>query len=252
MLVDRTWYSSHIFMQKTLRGLSGIGFIAGMCRPHFSCAAVTFANKNLAIIGIAVAHHLGHNLGMTHDTILCVCSAGYNRCIMRHDNPPIAKFSNCSYSFFFGDMVYRRQMFAVHYIHKGHIFKEALWKWCCWRRRRVWLWIFSAVFKRCLLSDKLQSEFLGLSVLFGLCCKDCKFLPSGEMCRKECQWMWSSRVVQWIIPYVPRWCICRGWNSCNDISYCYEKRCNDAMHTVVGRFLAKQQRMQNDITATGK
>ena len=123
--------TTHIFMQKTLRGLSGIGFIAGMCRPHFSCAAVTFANKTLAIIGIAVAHHLGHNLGMTHDTILCVCSAGHNRCIMRHDNPPIAKFSNCSYSFFLGVWCTEGKMFAVHHIHKGHIFKEALWKWCC-------------------------------------------------------------------------------------------------------------------------
>ena len=42
--------TTHIFMHKTLRGLSGIGFIRGMCRPHFSCAAVTFANKTLVIM----------------------------------------------------------------------------------------------------------------------------------------------------------------------------------------------------------
>ncbi|MBW04623.1 Disintegrin and metalloproteinase domain-containing protein 29, partial [Eschrichtius robustus] len=67
----------------------------------------------------------------------------------------------------------------------------------------------------------------GSTCAFGLCCKDCKFLPSGEMCRKEvneCD--------------LPEWCngsshMCpddvyvEDGIPCNDNAYCYEKRCND-------------------------
>uniref|UniRef100_A0A8C0D6M4 ADAM metallopeptidase domain 29 n=1 Tax=Balaenoptera musculus TaxID=9771 RepID=A0A8C0D6M4_BALMU len=216
----------HLFINKTLRGLSGLGYVAGMCRSHFSCAVVTFANKTLAIIGIAVAHHIGHNLGMFHDTVLCVCSAGYYRCIMRHDNPPIAQFSNCSYSYFWGYSVqqakclqytvYTKDMFSRKRCGNGvveegeecdcgsfqHCSKDA----CC--------------LTNCSLS-------FGSTCAFGLCCKDCKFLPSGEMCRKEvneCD--------------LPEWCngsshMCpddvyvEDGIPCNDNAYCYEKRCND-------------------------
>ena len=163
---------------------------------------------------------------MTHDTILCVCSAGYNRCIMRYDNPPIAKFSNCSYSFFWGYAIkkakclrytiYTKDIFSRKRCGNGVVeegeecdcgsLQQCLKDACC--------------LTNCSLS-------FGSVCAFGLCCKDCKFLPSGEMCRKEvneCD--------------LPEWCngsshMCpddvyvEDGIPCNDISYCYEKRCND-------------------------
>ena len=218
--------TTHIFMQKTLRGLSGIGFIAGMCRPHFSCAAVTFANKTLAIIGIAVAHHLGHNLGMTHDTILCVCSAGHNRCIMRHDNPPIAKFSNCSYSFFWGYGVQKAQCLRYTIYTKDIFSRKRCGNGVVEEGEECDCGSLQQCSRDACCLTNCSLSF-GSVCAFGLCCKDCKFLPSGEMCRKEvneCD--------------LPEWCngsshMCpddvyvEDGIPCNDISYCYEKRCND-------------------------
>ncbi|XP_015441952.1 disintegrin and metalloproteinase domain-containing protein 29-like, partial [Pteropus alecto] len=82
----------HLFMHKTLKGLSGLSFIGGLCRIKRGCAIVTFLNKSLTIAAIAVAHHMGHNLGMFHDLFFCTC--GKYQCIMHFDNPPITKFSN--------------------------------------------------------------------------------------------------------------------------------------------------------------
>ncbi|CAO2612154.1 Disintegrin and metalloproteinase domain-containing protein 29 [Lemmus lemmus] len=68
---------------------------------------------------------------------------------------------------------------------------------------------------------------LGSSCAFGLCCKNCQFLPSGEVCRKEAN-----------ICDLPEWCngtshkcpddvYVEDGIPCNVSAYCYEKQCND-------------------------
>ncbi|XP_006189619.1 disintegrin and metalloproteinase domain-containing protein 29 [Camelus ferus] len=216
----------HLFINRTLRGLTGLGYIAGMCRSKFSCAVVSFGGKTLPIIAIAMAHHIGHNLGMSHDEVTCVCAEGFYRCIMNADNPPIVKFSNCSYSLFWGYTVHTAK--CLHYtIYTKDIFSRTRCgngvveegEQCdCGSLQ-------SCSKDACCLTNCTLS--FGSACAFGLCCKDCNFLPSGEMCRKEvneCD--------------LPEWCngtshMCpddvyvEDGIPCNESAYCYEKRCSD-------------------------
>ncbi|XP_060042411.1 disintegrin and metalloproteinase domain-containing protein 29 [Erinaceus europaeus] len=216
--------TAHLFMNKTLRGLSGLGYVDGMCKSHYSCAIVTWVNKSLNNIAIAVAHHLGHNLGMTHDTEMCKCA--HNVCIMSFDNLPATKFSNCSYSRFWDYDVHQAKCLR-YTVHTKDIFsqtrcgngivedeeecdcgplKDCIKDACC--------------SISCTLNLRAQCAF-------GLCCQDCQFSPSGRECRKqinECD--------------LPEWCngtshMCpddvyvEDGIPCNVSAYCYEKRCND-------------------------
>ncbi|KAJ1090994.1 hypothetical protein NDU88_004122, partial [Pleurodeles waltl] len=51
-------------------------------------------------VGVTVAHEMGHNLGMLHDTKQCVCSD--STCIMSPSKSKITPklFSNCSFKYF--------------------------------------------------------------------------------------------------------------------------------------------------------
>nr|XP_019588637.1 PREDICTED: disintegrin and metalloproteinase domain-containing protein 29 [Rhinolophus sinicus] len=216
--------TAHLFIHRTIRGLSGLGMVKGICKSLYGCGIVTFVNKSLTIIGIAFAHHIGHNLGMTHDSVVCRC--GRFKCIMHHDNPPITKFSNCSYAYFWDYSIVTAQCLR-YTIHAKDIFT----------RQRCGNGVVEedeecdcgplqhCAKDACCLSNCTLS--FGSNCAFGHCCKDCNFLPSGEVCRKEvneCD--------------LPEWCngtshMCpddvyvEDGIPCNDSAYCYEKRCND-------------------------
>uniref|UniRef100_A0A8D1WMX3 ADAM metallopeptidase domain 29 n=2 Tax=Sus scrofa TaxID=9823 RepID=A0A8D1WMX3_PIG len=216
----------HLFINKTIRGLTGLGYVKGMCKSKYSCAVVTFADRTVPIIGIAMAHHLGHNLGMYHDYGYCMCSVGYYRCIMNYDNPQIVQFSNCSFS-----------QFWDYSVHEAQCLRYAVYQKDIFSRKRCGNGIVeegeqcdcgslqNCSKDACCLTNCTLS--LGSACAFGLCCKDCQFLPSGEMCRKEinaCD--------------LPEWCngtshMCpddvyvEDGIPCNNSAYCYEKRCND-------------------------
>ncbi|XP_005882760.1 PREDICTED: disintegrin and metalloproteinase domain-containing protein 29 [Myotis brandtii] len=216
--------TAHLLIHKTLRGMSGLGYVSGLCRSSHSCAIITFTRKPVGLMGIAMAHHIGHNLGMFHDRILCTC--GKYKCIMHNDNPPITKFSNCSYAFLW-DYSLRQTKCLLYTIYTSDIFN----------RKRCGNGVVEDEEEcdcgplqqcskdACCLSNCTLSS--GSNCAYGLCCKDCQFLPSGDVCRKkinECD--------------LPEWCngtshMCpddvyvEDGIPCNESAYCYEKRCND-------------------------
>ncbi|XP_011384032.1 disintegrin and metalloproteinase domain-containing protein 29-like [Pteropus vampyrus] len=214
----------HLFIHKTLRGLKGVSIFGGLCRPKHSCGIITFLNKSMTIAAIAVAHHIAHNLGMFHDPFFCTC--GKYKCIMHIDNPPITKFSNCSYSFFWDHSIVKKRCLFYN-IHSKDIFTLArCGNGIVEEEEECDCGTLQHCAKdACCLSNCTLS--FGSSCAFGLCCKNCKFLPSGQVCRKEvneCD--------------LPEWCngtshLCpddvyvEDGIPCNDSAYCYEKKCND-------------------------
>ncbi|XP_052608835.1 disintegrin and metalloproteinase domain-containing protein 29 [Peromyscus californicus insignis] len=216
--------TTHLFIYRHLRGLSGIGSTRGVCDPYRSCAIVTFINRTLNLRALGVAHHLGHNLGMRHDEEECKCR--YRKCIMHIDNPPIPKFSNCSYDSFWRyaikethclmESMYTTDIFNMKHCGNGIVEDE---EQCdCGSLRRC------AKDLCCMANCTLS---LGSSCAYGLCCKNCQFLPSGVVCRKEAN-----------MCDLPEWCngtshkcpddvYVEDGIPCNVSAYCYEKRCND-------------------------
>ncbi|XP_062932771.1 disintegrin and metalloproteinase domain-containing protein 29 [Cynocephalus volans] len=216
--------TSHLFINQGLRGLSGIGLLKGMCNFELSCAIVTFFNKTLGISAIAVAHHLGHNLGMSHRSAKCGCP--HPKCIMHEDNPPITKFSKCSYEYYWQHTVEKTTCLFEHLYTKdifnrkrcGNSIVEEEEECDCGPLKRC-------AKDPCCLSNCTLSD--GSNCAFGLCCKNCKFLPSGELCRKEAN-----------LCDLPEWCngtshkcpddvYVEDGIPCNESAYCYERRCND-------------------------
>uniref|UniRef100_A0A6B2F229 Disintegrin domain-containing protein n=1 Tax=Bothriechis nigroviridis TaxID=88079 RepID=A0A6B2F229_BOTNI len=75
----------------------GIAYVAGMCNPYLSVGIVQDHSAINFLVAVTMAHELGHNLGMRHDTDSCTCG-GYS-CIMCAvlSDQPSKFFSNCSY-----------------------------------------------------------------------------------------------------------------------------------------------------------
>ncbi|XP_045655350.1 disintegrin and metalloproteinase domain-containing protein 29 [Ursus americanus] len=216
--------TAHLFMSKPLRGMSGLGYVPGMCQPLLSCAVLTTLNRSIALVGIAIAHHMGHNLGMFHDGNYCSC--GQVRCIMHTSNPPITAFSNCSLSFFWSYTVHQAKC-VLYEIYTKDIFSK---KRCgdgivedeeecdCGPLQ-------SCAKDACCLSNCTMSY--GSTCAFGLCCKDCQLLPSGETCRKQAN---ECDLPEWCdgsSPLCPDDVYVEDGIPCNESAYCYEKRCND-------------------------
>ncbi|XP_028613554.1 disintegrin and metalloproteinase domain-containing protein 29 [Grammomys surdaster] len=216
--------TSHLFIHRHLRGLNGIASTSGICDLKRSCAVVTFIDRTLNLRALGVAHHLGHNLGMSHDDDTCKCS--YSKCIMHMSSPPIPKFSNCSYNYFWSysiknasclmENMYTKDIFDMTHCGNGVVedneqcdcgsLKKCASDMCC--------------MSNCTLTT-------GSSCAFGLCCKNCQFLPSGTLCRK------SDNLCD-----LPEWCngtfhkcpddvYVEDGIPCGVLAYCYEKRCND-------------------------
>ncbi|KAL0593680.1 Disintegrin and metalloproteinase domain-containing protein 29 [Plecturocebus cupreus] len=215
--------ATRLFTNLGLRRLSGLAIQGGMCTLQRSCAVVTFLNKTLGPFAIAVTHHLGHNLGMSHDYYPCRCSQYV--CIMHEINPPITKFSNCSYGSFWYtagrsrcliEHLYTKDIFSVKRCGNGVVEEEE--ECDCGPLKRC-------TKDPCCLSNCTLTN--GSTCAFGLCCKNCKFLPSGDVCRKEvseCD--------------LPEWCngtshkcpddvYVEDGIPCGEKTYCYEKRCHD-------------------------
>ncbi|XP_034376854.1 disintegrin and metalloproteinase domain-containing protein 29-like [Arvicanthis niloticus] len=216
--------TSHLFIHRHLRGLSGISSTSGICDLKRSCAVVTFINRTLNLRALGVAHHLGHNLGMSHDEDTCKCS--YSKCIMHMNSPPIPKFSNCSYNYFWSytiqyasclmENMYTKDIFDM--THCGNGIVEDKEQCDCGSLK-------NCASDMCCMSNCTLTT--GSSCAFGLCCKNCQFLPSGTLCRK------SDNLCD-----LPEWCNGTFHKCPDDIyvedgipcgvsAYCYEKRCND-------------------------
>nr|UMW88284.1 snake venom metalloproteinases toxin [Vipera transcaucasiana] len=74
----------------------GIAPMSGMCKPKSSVGLIQDYCKSYLLVAIAMAHELGHNLGMDHDDGNCICRE--MPCIMSPEagSEPAFYFSNCS------------------------------------------------------------------------------------------------------------------------------------------------------------
>uniref|UniRef100_A0A1L8D5Y0 Snake venom metalloproteinase n=1 Tax=Bothrops atrox TaxID=8725 RepID=A0A1L8D5Y0_BOTAT len=74
----------------------GIAYIASMCELKHSVGAIMDYSPISFVVAVIMAHEMGHNLGINHDTGSCSCG-GYS-CIMAPaiSDQPSKLFSNCS------------------------------------------------------------------------------------------------------------------------------------------------------------
>ncbi|XP_041442937.1 zinc metalloproteinase-disintegrin-like crotastatin isoform X2 [Xenopus laevis] len=74
----------------------GLAFVGTMCSDTYSIGVIQDHGKASISVGATVAHEMGHNLGMNHDTSSCICNG--SSCIMApalsYNTPRL--FSSCS------------------------------------------------------------------------------------------------------------------------------------------------------------
>ncbi|KAM4749094.1 zinc metalloproteinase-disintegrin-like VLAIP-B [Rhinophrynus dorsalis] len=78
----------------------GLAFVGTMCSETHSSGVIQDHSRASIAVGATVAHEMGHNLGMNHDTSTCTCDA--SSCIMSpslsYKTPRL--FSSCSHQNF--------------------------------------------------------------------------------------------------------------------------------------------------------
>uniref|UniRef100_A0A8C2M4F4 Disintegrin and metalloproteinase domain-containing protein 25 n=1 Tax=Cricetulus griseus TaxID=10029 RepID=A0A8C2M4F4_CRIGR len=213
---------AHLFVKHDFGSKNGLADVGSVCVQSKNCGVDRLEGSELHHFGQLTAHGIGHNLGLKHDEHTCKC--GYYACIMAQAGIGVNKFSNCSYAAFWSTyaganclrkekkpvMKFKFKSCGNGVVEDGEQCDCGSWQAC-------------RADPCCVEGCMLQG---GASCAFGLCCKDCKIMPSGTMCREpanECD--------------LPEWCdghshecpndvYLLDGSSCKDGGYCYEKRCN--------------------------
>ncbi|NXG40577.1 ADA28 protein, partial [Psilopogon haemacephalus] len=74
----------------------GLAFMKSICSDIYSAGIIQDHSRNEIAVAATMAHEMGHNLGMSHDTQACSCSAAV--CIMTDTVSSVIpkRFSSCS------------------------------------------------------------------------------------------------------------------------------------------------------------
>ncbi|XP_034292720.1 zinc metalloproteinase-disintegrin-like VMP-III [Pantherophis guttatus] len=161
----------------------GFGYVGSLCEPRSSVAIVQDHSKTASLVASTMAHELGHNLGINHDTASCNCRA--KSCIMSPTlgYEPSYQFSSCSYDQnlrYFIDKrpqcILKKPLITdiVAPAVCGNYFVEAGEECDCGSPRNCQNACCNAT--TCKLQPGAQCES-------GECCEQCRFKGAGAVCR---------------------------------------------------------------------
>ncbi|XP_006864605.1 PREDICTED: disintegrin and metalloproteinase domain-containing protein 21-like [Chrysochloris asiatica] len=213
---------ANLFTKRGVGHAVGYSFIDGACRLSYNCAVSSFINDNLNFFASVVSHDIGHSLGLMRDGTLCTC--GRKNCIMSETGITTTKFSNCSYADIHRVITQKtcllniRNPVDIIFKHCGNGIVEEGEECDCGSS-------YNCAKDSCCHSNCTLK--LGASCAFGLCCKNCKIMPAGQVCRlqvNDCD--------------LPEWCngtsnqcpedvYVQDGMPCTGGGYCYEKKCNN-------------------------
>ncbi|KAM9201960.1 LOW QUALITY PROTEIN: disintegrin and metalloproteinase domain-containing protein 21-like [Dugong dugon] len=213
---------THLFIKYSFKNVLGLAYIAGIY-PYIDCGVNSFQGDLWSLLALTVAHELGLTLGTQHDEEFCLCEQ--RGCIMNTIRMVAKKFTNYSYAQFRKTTLNQRccmrssprpgEFFVLK--RCGNIVVKG--EECDYRS------VLQCEQDPCCLSNLTLSP--GAACAFGLFCKDCKFMPSEELCRQqitECDLPEWRNVTSHQCPddeYV------QDGMPCSGSAYCYQKRCNN-------------------------
>ncbi|XP_028736954.2 disintegrin and metalloproteinase domain-containing protein 26A-like [Peromyscus leucopus] len=211
---------AHLFARQGYGGTLGLANVGTVCTSG-NCAVNSFMTDSTQTVAFIVAHEMGHNLGMSHDKNYCAC--GLSECIMAAYQSNSPRFSNCSYNEMFSLISRRNCLYNIPDIQVkanfsvcGNSIVEEGEQCDCGSSE-------SCQSDPCCSEDCVFKP--DAECAFGLCCKDCKLMSAGTLCREknnECD--------------LPEWCngtsgkcpedvYLEDGSSCGEDVYCYKKVC---------------------------
>lgn len=226
LITRRRHDSAQLVLKKGFGGTAGMAFVGTVCSRSHAGGINVFGQITVETFASIVAHELGHNLGMNHDDGRD-CSCGAKSCIMNSGASGSRNFSSCS-----------AEDFEKLTLNKGgncllNIPKpdEAYSAPSCGNKLvDTGEECDCGTPKECELDPCCEGSTCKLKSFaecaYGDCCKDCRFLPGGTLCRgktSECD--------------VPEYCngssqfcqpdvfIQNGYPCQNNKAYCYNGMC---------------------------
>ncbi|KAL1773228.1 disintegrin and metalloproteinase domain-containing protein 26A-like [Sigmodon hispidus] len=212
----------HLFARQGYSMYLGLAYVGTVC-TRVNCAVNSFMTDSTKDMAFIIAHEMGHNLGMDHDKKYCTC--GFRSCIMAPAKSNSHRFSNCSYEEMYSVINRKTCLYNIpgtvvrvnlticgnYLIEEGEQCDCGSYESCQ---------IDPCCSEDCVFKSNAQCAF-------GLCCKDCKFIPMGTVCREkknECD--------------LPEWCngtsaqcpedvYIENGSPCMGGGYCYNKECNN-------------------------
>uniref|UniRef100_A0A8C2KRR4 ADAM metallopeptidase domain 9 n=1 Tax=Cyprinus carpio TaxID=7962 RepID=A0A8C2KRR4_CYPCA len=177
--------SAQLIINKGFGGTAGMAFVGTVCSRSHGAGINSFTNNDVPSFASIVAHELGHNLGMNHDDGRN-CNCNVQSCIMNSGASGSRNFSSCSADDFEKmilnsggrcllniprpDEAYSAPFCGNKLVDVGEECdcgsEEECGKDPCCEP------------KTC----KLRS---GAQCAYGVCCKNCRFLPGGTVCRSS-------------------------------------------------------------------
>ncbi|KAM5172099.1 zinc metalloproteinase-disintegrin-like VLAIP-B [Mantella aurantiaca] len=227
-LLPRQYHNNAQFVTNTdFDGATvGLAYVGTICSETHSCGVIQDHSRNAISVGATVAHEMGHNLGMNHDTSSCSCSG--DSCIMApslsYNTPRL--FSSCSVTnfkdFIFSQMpACMKKEPSKEYIESpsvcGNKFTEIGEDCDCGTEKECTNPCCDAA--TCKFKDNAKCAE-------GECCENCMIMKAGTVCRPvkdECD---IADMCNGNSPECPTDSFIYNGHPCNDgKGYCYNGKC---------------------------
>ncbi|NWW87001.1 ADAM9 protein, partial [Rhynochetos jubatus] len=202
--------------------VGGKSNFASACARKGASAVVPFAKEPHADAAVHVARALGHILGMEHDGRYCRCG-NTSKCIMSAQGAVNYRFSNCSRKNYF-DFIASGQGFCLNNA------PELVMPFAPQRCGNGVL----EVGEGCDCGSECQSDLCcddtcpkkeGAVCTSGGCCKNCRFLPAGEVCRESAGWCDLPEYCNGTSERCPADVAKQDGTVCAEDGYCYSGKC---------------------------
>ncbi|XP_074146245.1 disintegrin and metalloproteinase domain-containing protein 21-like [Sminthopsis crassicaudata] len=214
--------TAHLIVFNSYGIYLGLGYVGNICSENHAIALLSFTDNNLILFAALFAHELGHNLGMHHDVETCSCKG--NNCIMNANIFKVETFSNCSYNYFYkqlnsdghclADHPEEQQVYFLR--HCGNRVVEKGEQCDCGSEK-------DCKQDHCCQSNCRLSP--GANCAFGHCCKDCKVVAAGQLCRAQISNCDLPEYCNGVSPWCPADTYVLNGSPCGDGAFCYEKYC---------------------------
>ncbi|XP_052608816.1 disintegrin and metalloproteinase domain-containing protein 26A-like [Peromyscus californicus insignis] len=212
---------AHLFARQGYGQHLGLAYVGTVCIA-INCAVNSFMTNSFQDMAFIIAHEMGHNLGMPHDENYCTC--GLSSCIMAAYQSNSPRFSNCSYENMYSVITRRSCLYNIpdkevttNLTLCGNSLVEEGEECDCGSSE-------SCQSDPCCGEDCVLKP--DAECAFGLCCKSCKFMPAGTVCRyqgNECdlpEWCYGSSAE------CPEDVYLEDGTRCSGGGYCYKRTCH--------------------------
>ncbi|XP_018421288.1 PREDICTED: zinc metalloproteinase-disintegrin-like crotastatin [Nanorana parkeri] len=163
----------------------GLAFVGTMCSEAHSCGVIQDHSRVAVSVGATVAHEMGHNLGMNHDTSSCNCPA--DSCIMAptlsYNTPRL--FSPCSITNF-QEFIFNRMPACMKVEPSKEFIKSP--SMCGNKFTEIGEDCDCGTVKECTnpCCDAATCKFkVTAQCADGECCENCKIKKAGTVCRSQ-------------------------------------------------------------------